>query len=53
MVDQALGLEAAKDPVDGAALDPERLGQGQDRAVVALRGGAEDDGLVSLSLVMG
>ena len=45
VIDQALGLEAAEDLVDGAALDLERLGQRQDRAVVALRGGAEDDGL--------
>ena len=45
VIDQALGLEAAEDLVDGAALDLERLGQRQDRTVVALGGGAEDDGL--------
>ena len=42
VVDQALGLEAAEDLVDGAALDLERVGQRQDRTIVALRGGAED-----------
>ena len=45
VIDQALGLEAAEDLVDGAALDFEGLGQRQDGTVVALRGGAEDDGL--------
>jgi hypothetical protein len=42
---QALGFEAAEHLVDRTALDPERLGQGQDGAVVALRGSAEDDRL--------
>ena len=53
VIDQALGLEAAEDLVDGAALDLEGLGQRQDRAVIALGSRTEDDGLVSLSLVMG
>ena len=45
VIDQALGLEAAEDLVDRAALDLEGLGQRQDGTVVALRGGAEDHGL--------
>jgi hypothetical protein len=45
VIDQALGLEAAEDLVDGAALDLERLGERQDGTVVALRDGAEDHGL--------
>jgi hypothetical protein len=44
-VDQALSLEAAKHLVDGATLDLERLRERQDGTVIALRGGAEDDGL--------
>jgi hypothetical protein len=43
--DQEPAAEAAEDLVDGAALDLERLGERQDRAVGALRGGAEDDSL--------
>jgi hypothetical protein len=45
MIDQGLGLEAAEDLGDGAALDLESLGQRQDGTIVALGGGAEDDGL--------
>jgi hypothetical protein len=40
MIDQALGLEAAEDLVDGAAGDLERLGERQHRAVIALGRGA-------------
>jgi hypothetical protein len=43
--DQGPAAEAAEDLVDGAALDLERLGERQDRAVGSLRGGAEDDSL--------
>ena len=42
MIDQALGLEAAEDLGDGAALELEGVGQRQGGTVVALRGGAED-----------
>src|SRR5919106_872791 len=45
VVDQALGFEAAEDLVDGAALDLEALRPRQDRAIVALGSGAEDDRL--------
>jgi hypothetical protein len=45
VLDQALGLKAAEHFVNGAALDPERIGQRQDGTVVSLRGGAEDHGL--------
>ena len=45
VLDQAPGFEATKDLVHRAALDLERLGQRQDGTVVALHGGAEDDGL--------
>jgi hypothetical protein len=40
-----LAFEAAEDLVDGAALELERLGQRQHGTIVALRRGAEDDGL--------
>ena len=53
VIDQALALEAAEDLGDGAALDFECLGQRQDGTVVALRGGAENDGLALADLVMG
>jgi hypothetical protein len=45
VIDQALAFEAAENLVDGAALELEGPGQRQDRAVVALRSGAEDHGL--------
>jgi hypothetical protein len=45
VLDRAPGLDAAEDLADRATLDLERIGQGQDGTVVALRGGAENDGL--------
>jgi hypothetical protein len=53
VIDQAIRLEAAEDLVDSAALDLEGLGQRQDRTVVALRGGAEDDSLSVAELCHG